>query len=574
MAVAPQSSETTAKPGRTGRRGGLGWLVGLFGSREIEQRVDENFPSWQEFSEEKMRAAHEQREERQFELPPHHVYVSSPLGKNVLYLALVSGALAMGLTIPEQAPYLIYGAIVLAAVIAVFVIFRDGLFFHLEGGRLRADGEMINRHTKGPGKDKDPEKSGGFLKSFGRHKKKPVFRSKLLQIHYQNILRTFEQGNRRAWVYQDASITDIETLLSQRGMKLAWTLIEVLPQMGLIGTLIGLSTMFFAFRASSELPELSIVSGFGTALGTTILANLFVLILRPLHMQNERSMAEILSNLQMLMAMFILPTQQDVFDRGTVASQPQHSPHAYQRLPADFNEARLSRTLEDLSHALTTFTEQQQELDSGNVARETAQVAHEVRSILSAFGDSMQTRHVAQQDQTATQLARAMRDLTESLTHLQTAQVRKDAGSERIEHDLAQLRLLTHDTLLLMEQIAGQMEKLGEARPELLSSREKLRAAVLDAGLRKRRPAGEADRPTRAPTPAETPREPAVEPEARVATEAGDAGPETQAPAEPEVQPEVQAEPEAEPVTAGGAVPQKAAAGGSRPKIRLFDEYR
>lgn len=559
MAVAPQSPETSAKPGRAGRRGGIGWLAGLFGSREIEQRVDENFPSWQEFSEEKMRAAHEQREEKQFELPPHHVYVSSPLGKNVLYLGLVTGALAMGVSIPEQAPYLIYGTIVLSAVIAVFVIFRDGLFFHLEGGRLRADGEMINRHTKGPGKDNEQEKPGGFLKSFGRNRKRPVFRSKLLQIHYQNILRTFEQGNRRAWVYQDASMADIETLLSQRGMKLAWTLIEVLPQMGLIGTLIGLSTMFFAFRSSSELPELSIVSGFGTALGTTILANLFVLILRPLHMQNERSMEEILSNLQMLMAIFILPTQQDVFDRGVPAAQPQYSPYTQSRLPADFNEARLSRTLEELSHSLAAFTEAQQELDSGNVARETAQVAHEVRAILSAFGDSMQTRHVAQQDQKADQLARAMRELTESMNHLHAAQERKDPGSARIEHDLAQLRLLTHDTLLLMEQIAGQMEKLGEVRPELLSSREKLRAAVLDSGLRTQRPAAAgADQQAPAPAPAAAPPEP----------EPTEAAPAEDAAGEPEGQAQL------EPVASGGTATGKAAAGGRRPKIRLFDEYR
>jgi hypothetical protein len=402
----------------------------------------------------------------------------------------------MGLTIPEQAPYLIYGAIVLAAVIAVFVIFRDGLFFHLEGGRLRADGEMINRHTKGPGKDKDPEKSGGFLKSFGRHKKKPVFRSKLLQIHYQNILRTFEQGNRRAWVYQDASITDIETLLSQRGMKLAWTLIEVLPQMGLIGTLIGLSTMFFAFRASSELPELSIVSGFGTALGTTILANLFVLILRPLHMQNERSMAEILSNLQMLMAMFILPTQQAVLERSPASP-------AYGRStlvpPAPVyasgtGDARLSASLDELTRTLAEFTDVQSRLESGAMAKETSEVAQqtasiatEVRGMLRTFQESIGHDQITNQQRAFTQLTEAIQGLARSMAQLERKGVPTGAaastsaatpGSERIEHDLTQLRLLTHDTLLLLEQIASQLGRLSGENRRLLSDNRTLRAKL------------------------------------------------------------------------------------------------
>ncbi|NIR28920.1 MAG: hypothetical protein GWO39_10015, partial [Gammaproteobacteria bacterium] len=89
--------------------------------------------------------------------------------------------------------------------------------FHIEGLRLEADAEMINRHTRGPQEDRD-EQGMGFLRSFSRkHRNRKIFRSSLLQIHYQNVLRTFEQGNRRTWVDQDASIADLHTLLSQRG---------------------------------------------------------------------------------------------------------------------------------------------------------------------------------------------------------------------------------------------------------------------------------------------------------------------------------------------------------------------
>ena len=452
------------------------WLTGIFVSREIDNRVDENFPSWEEFSTEKIKAAEEQREEKAFDLPPHKVYIHSPLQGNFLYLLTVLGAIALGYTLPDQAPFLIYGAIVTVALVALFVVFRDAIFLHMEARRLRADAAMINKHTKGPGLEKEKERFA-FLKALVGGKK-AVFRSKLLQIHYQNVLRTFEQGNRRAWVSQDASIGDIETLLSQRGMKLVWTLIEVLPQMGLIGTLMGLTTMFLAFNIAAELPEVAIISGFGTALGTTILANLFVLVLRPLYMQNERAMNETLSTLEMLMAVFILPTQQTVLDRSH-ASYARQPGMPVSTLPANFNEGRLSNAMEDLATALGGFTDAQQGMNSGSVARETAQVAAEVRSILRSLTDAVQPRQIAVHDEASTQLTAAMRGLTESLNRLGLESAPGSAPqSARIEHDLTQLRLLTHDTLLLLEQIAGQMGRVTEHKPALLSERDTVRDSV------------------------------------------------------------------------------------------------
>ncbi|MBI3992411.1 MAG: MotA/TolQ/ExbB proton channel family protein [Candidatus Lambdaproteobacteria bacterium] len=476
MATRRAPRKRTAGSASGGGRRWFSWLAGIFSSREIENRVDENFPSWEEFSAEKIQAAEEQREEKAFDLPPHRIYIRSPLQGNFLYLVAAVGAITLGYALPEQAPFLIYGAIVTVALLALFVVFRDAIFFHLEAMRLRADAAMINKHTKGPGQEKEKERFA-FLKALVGGKK-AVFRSKLLQIHYQNVLRTFEQGNRRAWVNQDASIADIETLLSQRGMKLVWTLMEVLPQMGLIGTLMGLTTMFLAFNIAAELPEVAIIAGFGTALGTTILANLFVLLLRPLYMQNERAMNETLSTLQMLMAVFILPTQQTVFDRSHAVFARQMAMPA-SSLPANFNEGRLSNAMEDLATALGGFTTAQQDLNSGAMARETAQVAGEVRAILRSLTEAVQPRQIAVHDEATAQLTEAMRGLTRSLNRMEL-----DAGqggaphSERIEHDLTQLRLLTHDTLLLLEQIAGQMGRVTQHKPALLSEQGGIRSSV------------------------------------------------------------------------------------------------
>ena len=452
-----------------------GWLSSLLGGRAIENRVDENFPTWQEYSEQKVLDAQEREEAaKRIELPPHRVYVSSPLHGNFLYFFMIVIALALGIYSPALAPVLLYAAIAIAMLIALFVVFRDALFFHIEGLRLTGDSDMINKHASGPQDERD-EKGLSFLRALSRKKPaRKIFRSRLLQIHYQNVLRTFEQGNRRTWVDQDASIADLHTLLSQRGMKASWTVIEMLPQLGLLGTLVGLMRMFSAFRGNTASPELEVLAGFATALGTTVVANLFVLVLRPLYMRNERSMHEILSTIQSLMAMFILPTQQSVLER-TLALGYGRSALPMTVMPGGgfggVNEGRLFRTLDELTQALTQFTEVQQNLDSGTMARETADIAQEVKDTLRAFQDSVDRNQIARQQTAMEELSQSVKSLAVSLSRSEHAPAGDNGvSSPRIEEDLTQLRVLTHDTLLLLEQIAGRLEPIPARKGRMLST--------------------------------------------------------------------------------------------------------
>jgi biopolymer transport protein ExbB/TolQ len=465
-------------------RSRIGWLTGLLGTRDIEKRVIENLPSWKEFADQKLRDAQEKKGGERFELPPHRVDVSSPLQWNVLYLLVAGGALGLAFASPVWASYLIYGAIFGVFGLALLVTLRDALFFHMESGRLNVDGERINRRSEGEDAgaegDTTVEVKAGLL---GR-KKRTVFRSRLLQIHYQNVLRTFEAGARRTWVFQDASIADIQTLLSQRGMKLAWTLIEVLPQLGLLGTLIGLTQMFQAFRVNADAPEVSILTGFATALGATLLANLFVLVLRPLHMRNERAMNEILSTLQMLMAMFILPTQQFVLERPSAAAGTAAPAGAPPPPPAgpSHGERRLSESLEQMSRMLAEFNELHRNMDSGALAQRSADIAQDVRNAVRSFREVFDPKHLEQQQRAFTQLSAAMRELAGKLH--QAAEAPASApepaagpATERIEHDLLQMRVLTRDTLVLLERISGQLGRLGAGeRPALLSQEPRVRA--------------------------------------------------------------------------------------------------
>lgn len=464
---------------RAASRSRFGWLTGLLGTRAIEQRVIENLPSWREFADQKLKEAQDKKDGLRFELPPHRVDVSSPLQWNVLYVLMAGGALGLAFATPVWATYLIYGAIFGAFILAVLVTFRDGVFFHMEAHRLELDGEMINKRTEDDEAGGEAEKADAKPGLLGRKGKKTVFRSNLMQIHYQNILRTFESGARRMWVYQDASISDIQTLLSQRGMKLAWTLIEVLPQLGLLGTLIGLTQMFQAFRAGMAAPEVSILAGFGTALGTTLLANLFVLVLRPLHMRNERAMNEILSTLQMLMAMFILPTQQAVLDRAAGAQAVQGqiaSPHAS---GPSLGERRLSESLEQLSRMLSEFNELHRSMDSGALAQRSADIAQDVRHAVRSFRDAFDPKQLEQQQRVFTQLTQAMRDLAGKLDHAAApapaAQPAEPQTNERVEHDLLQLRVLTRDTLVLLERISLQLGQFAGERPGMLSEDPRVR---------------------------------------------------------------------------------------------------
>lgn len=463
---------------------GTGWINGLLGGREIEKRVDQNFPSWQDYSSKKPPDAQSsQAEQDKIDIPTHRLTISSPLQGNFLYLILVTLTLMLGIYSPNLGPVLVYGAIGLVLMTSLFMVFRDAMFLHIEGQRLEADAEMINKHAKGPKTEQERE-SLGFMQSGGKRKKSNLFRSRLLQIHYQNILRTFEQGNRRTWVDQDASIAELHTLLTQRGMKMVWTMIEVLPQLGLLGTLIGLMKMFMAFRAETASPEVAILAGFGTALGTTVVANVLVLVLRPLYMRNERSMNEVLSTIQTLMATFILPTQQTVLERTVAAGFGRadliHPPAHLTPAPAPgINEARLFKSLDDLSHTLGKFADVQQQVDSGAMAEQTAEIAEDVRATLKAFADSVDRDQVIAQRNAFEQLTLAIQGLERNLNRIPSGHVRETkTTSERIENDLTQLRVLTHDTLLLLEHIAGQLGPSVSRGGRMLSTDRKLRSQI------------------------------------------------------------------------------------------------
>ena len=391
-----------------------------------------------------------------------------------LFFLLVCASLAMAYAKPEWAPFFIYGAIALIFAVAVFYIVRDGIFFHLEGQRLEEDCRRVNENSAGPELDKEEEGKPGFLRSLIT-RKKTVFRSTLLQIHYQNVLRTFEQGNRRAQVNQESSITEIHTLLTQRGMKVVWTFIEVLPQLGLLGTLIGLGKMFLAFSISQELPELNIIAGFGVALGTTILANLFVLILRPLYMRNERAMNEILSSLQMMMATFILPTQHFVLGRGGGLQAFSPAPAA---MPFGENpsQIRLTRAMEQLNSTLGSVGRARLAGggEGGDGGGDPLRLAQEMKATMRSLKEVSDPIQVNFPGQAVSKLTDAMQTLSRKMDGAFSGEGK--GSSKNIEHDLMQLRILNHDTLVLMEELSKQMQQASGSDRPLLSQNKALRS--------------------------------------------------------------------------------------------------
>lgn len=464
---APRGGHQSEKPA-----GLMGWVNHLFSRREIYNRLEEDFPTWNEYSKKKLDEAQE-KEKPLIDLPPHRVYISSPLQWNFMFFLLVIGSLVMGYAQPDWAPFFVYGAIFVIFLVALLFIVRDGVFFHFEGHRLERDCEMINKNSDGPARD-DSSGEKGFWKSLVR-RKKSIFRSTLLQIHYQNVLRTFQQGNRRARVDQDSSIVDLHTLLTQRGMKLVWTFIEVLPQLGLLGTLIGLARMFFAFSADAALPEIAIISGFGTALGTTILANLFVLILRPLYMRNERAMYEILSALQMLMATFILPTQNYVLGTLGTAEFQGFTPSPSVLPSAGGNSSRLARSMDDLTHTLEGLAKtQRRQLSGGAANKETLQIAEDMRAAMESIKNSDPIQ-VNFSNQALAKLTETMQDLSQKIDGVAGRQGNGGDPPGKIGHELMQLRMLNHDTLILMDQLANQLEHMGQGKGNLLSQNKSAR---------------------------------------------------------------------------------------------------
>jgi hypothetical protein len=97
-----------------------------------------------------------------------------------------------------------------------------------------------------------------------------------------------------------------------------------------------------------------------------------------------------------------------------------------------------------------------------------------------SFREVFDPKHLEQQQRSFTQLSTAMRELAGKLNHAvdtSAAAPEPDPATERIEHDLLQMRVLTRDTLVLLERISGQLGRLGAGdRPEMLSEEPRVRA--------------------------------------------------------------------------------------------------
>lgn len=325
---------------------------------QIQKRIDAELPTWEELMQELDSEKQGSMDEMDFGLPRYQVSLDSPVLKNVTFFAVSAVLLVAGFRFPEWNQAIIYGLIGSVFLLAFLLSLKDSVFFHLESSRLHKDADFIN-DFQGEG---SVEKGGGLLdKIFRKEEKKfshEFFRSRLFRLHFQNILRTFQQGDRKSWVEQSHSLSEIYTLLTQGSMKAVWTIIEILPQLGLIGTLAGLIAMFRSFGLEGGLVETGIMEGFGLALGTTILANVLVLILRPVFMLNERTVTQLMSTMEVLMAMFILPTQQKALKKErmlteTVAVKPAE-------LPAEpsFSNSRSQKydRSEDIIHELQMIT--------------------------------------------------------------------------------------------------------------------------------------------------------------------------------------------------------------------------
>lgn len=447
---------------------GRGWWGWLHRPRQEDGATPGTDPdppgNWDEFLE--SRRDHERRrryEETQQRLPPRKVRIASPMHSNLVYLAIISTVLAVGYSTPEQAPLLIYAAIGIVSAYALLLTLRDALFFHLEAMRLEADAEMVHQHPRGLEAIELLMEGDSAPEDSPKSHQRKVFRSKLFQIHFQNILRAFEQGNRRTRVDQEASITDIHTMLSQKGMKLVWTMVEILPLLGLLGTLIGLVRMFLAFDPSIESPEVTLLTGFGTALGTTVLANVFVLVLRPLHMRNERAMYEILNSMQIVMATFILPTQQQVLDRR------EHSPLdlalSGQGEHASWEQHNVPQMLDSIRMFVGRLTTQLAPENGPGPIQAADSLLRELQQSTQVMMQHLATMRNAPSKHDVEHLARAVRRLSEQVAPHAENSPRQPPPSERAYRSRSSSAATPWPT-----QDATEAEGNGSSRRAILSS--------------------------------------------------------------------------------------------------------
>jgi hypothetical protein len=145
---------------------------------------------------------------------------------------------------------------------------------------------------------------------------------------------------------------------------------------------------------------------------------------------------------------------------------------------------------------LGEFNEIHRGMDSGAMAQRSVDIAQDVRTAVRSFRDAFDPKQMEQQQRAFTQLSGAMRELAGKLDHVNPAQAAAapEAG-ERVEHDLLQLRVLTRDTLVLLERISQQLANLGGDRPALLSEDPRVRAMAFPE------PVADLDSPVSPPDP-------------------------------------------------------------------------
>ena len=141
-------------------------------------------------------------------------------------------------------------------------------------------------------------------------------------------------------------------------------------------------------------------------------------------------------------------------------------------------DPRLAHSVDHLTETLTQIMEAQAGLDSGQMAQETAKVAREVQVMLKQFTDSVDLRTLERQQQIFLKFSDSVEKLSQAMAKQNQLQAGGSAGNQRIEHDLTQLRVLNHDTLLLMDQISGQLSKITGEHRQRLSENPKLREQI------------------------------------------------------------------------------------------------
>jgi hypothetical protein len=227
-------------------------------------------------------------------------------------------------------------------------------------------------------------------------------------------------------------------------------------------------------------------------------------------MQNERAMHEILSTLQTLMAIFILPTQQYAMER-TLGHAPQSArtmtPPGVPVALTSATEQRIMRGLDQIAGAMRELVSFQEKVDSGALARETSRIAADVQSALRAFKESMSPERLGAQQRALTKLTESVQGLSEKLA----GQDKAAAYSDRIERDLMQLRVLTRDTLVLLEQIANRLPENVEGARNMLSLKVGVHAQVFPGlELEPGEPGARGGEPVRRPGLSELETEPAA----------------------------------------------------------------